>query len=813
MRAALASSIVLSLALSRAAAAQGGAPPTPPAASSLAERVKDVERHAGFLPYYWDAKKGRLLLEIGALDQDFLYSVGLASGAGVLEASLDRGQLGEVQLVRWERVGPRVLLHAKQTAQRSTTSDRERSRVVAESFPTSIIAALDIVAEDPGRLLVDATDFLLRDVMVGPILRGAELGDFRPDASRSALNFERTGAFPRNTELEAILTFASDNPKPAAAAVMPDGRTMSLRLHHSFFRLPESGYEPRFHDPRVGLLTLRYVDHTAPITEPIERYVSLRWRLKKKDPNAAISEPIEPIVYYLDLGMPEPERSVARRAALWWNRAFEKAGFKNALVIKDLPEGASFLDQRYSGIEWINRAERAWSIGDAQADPRTGEIVHAVARIDSHRRRTTSRIWWNATKPPSLKNGGACLAGDSPDLSFAAADSPGLGIDEQDLVHQRLAYLVAHEVGHTLGFDHNWAATTFGWGSVMEYYGANIKVKNGDLDFSDAYAKDIGLHDELMVHWGYTEEKDPAKLDAIVRDYYAKGDIYPLESDPRWAEYDNGAPDTWLRETLAARKIILDRFGAGQLKPGTFVSDLQQRFSLAYLYHRFGIQAAQQYVGGQFQTNAVAGDGQKPVEWVPLLKQRAALALLTEALSPGSLDIPERVEDALVPAASGTRPTRELFLSDSGNVFSLLSAARSLADLVIRPLLDPERAGRLTLPRDPLKLPDVTRALVEASWNQPPARGEREQALARVAQRSVLDALFDLAASKQTSPEARAVALSTLEGLKTTLPGLKLKWGAAHIGLALRDIGEFLDQPLSRKPQPGIAAPPGRPIG
>ncbi len=780
---------------------------TPP---TLATRTAGLARHDGFLPYYWDAAKGQLLIEVAPPDEDFLYGAGLAGGAGLLEVGLDRGQLGALALCRFERVGPRVLLHQQQTTHRSGVTDAERSRVVRESFASSILASLPIVAEDGGRVLVDATDFLLRDTWVAATLRESQLGDWRQDVGRSALNFERSGAFPRNTELEATLTFASENPAAPVAAVLPDGRSMSLRVHHSFLKLPEPGYTPRLLDPRIGFIADRTLDHTAPYSEPIERYLVTRWRLEKKDKGAALSEPVKPITYYLDRGMPEPERAAVREAALWWNHAFEEAGFKNAFVVEDLPVGATFLDVRYSGIEWINRAERAWSIGEIRTDPRTGEILQGVARIDSHRRRTTSRIWRN------LAPGHRCTAGDSPDLAWLSA---GVGFDsEEALVLGRLRYLSAHEIGHTIGLQHNWAATTFGWGSVMDYLAPNLGLKDGQIDLSNAYPTDIGSYDRLMIRWGYAPTEDKAALDRIVREGYARGDYYPLESDPRWAEYDWGPdPVAWLRTTQRVRRVILERFGLAQLPPGTPVYELQQRWSLAYLYHRFGIQAAQQHVGGVYQTNALAGDGQAPTSGVPAAKQREALDLLMAALAPENLDIPERIVAALVAEPSGTLPTRERFASDAGPVFSPLSAARALAFLIVNPLLDPERAARLTLASGPdaLTLNALLRRLVNATWGAPADASPRLAGLRRVSQRVVLDALLDLAARPQAAPEVRAPTLATLVRLRDSL---KLRKGAtpeaeAHLRLAQRDVTEFLDRPELRKTRPRESVPPARPVG
>ena len=796
----------LATTLSQTHAALPPAVPPSAVASWSASIPAGTEIHDGFLPYYWDATGGRLLLSVRVGGPSFLYASGVSTGVGTIDPIIDRGSLGSMGLCHFERSGPHVMMVREQTAQRALAGGAAQ-QVVVESFPISILAAWPVLADSAGLTLVDASELLHTDTEVAPALRNAHAGEWKPDAGRTLFRPARSGAFPRNTELDATLTFTCDAPSPDMAAVLPDGHTMSVSIHHTFLQRPGPGFTPRDGDPRVGYFPELFQDHSARPSDPILHALADRWRLVKRDPTAAVSAPVEPLVYYLDRGIPEPERTTIRRGALWWNHAFAAAGFRDAVVVRDLPDGATFLDARYSGIQWVNRVDRSWSFGQVQSDPETGEIVHAVAVLDSHRRRTTWKIW-SLLSGEAPARGAACAAGDAQldDAFGAAGDS---------LAMRRLAYLAAHEVGHTLGLGHNWAATTFGWGSVMDYLPSHVELNaRGGFDLRDAYPGDIGSYDSLAIAWGYTPNATPAELDALVRAALARGVVLPVDSDPRWAEYDWGAdPVAWLHTTSTVRAAILARFGATQLRRGAPMYELQERFAFAYLYHRFAVQAVQQTIGGQYATNAVNGDGQTPVAWVSAEAQRAGLHALCELLAPGQLAIPPRIVRGLAPAPLDRPTVREQLASEAGNAFSVLTAARVATRLVVAPLLDPERLARCGLAGAP-DAHEVEHTLVEATWGARPAVESGAASLARVAQREILDGLLALARRDDASPEVRATTYAELETLRRQLRALPPATNTAHRALALRD----LDNALASSPLPSPAlkispAPPGRPIG
>lgn len=788
-------------------------------------RLDGLKRNDGFLPFYWDEKKGTLLFELSpaAMDREFLYFTAMGSGVGSTELFADRSSLGDSQVCRFRRVGPKVLMIVENSSFRAANGSPDLQRSVEASFPTSILAAMPIESEQNGTLIVNANSLIVRDAfdllgqiarplrasngVIAPAAAGPDDPKWKLDADRSVVEMEHTRAFPLNTEAEALLTFVSE--KPGARLNQPESRTLTVREHHSFVQLPDAGYEPREADRRVGYFGSDFEDFSQPFNKPLERLLINRWRLQKKNPGAALSEPVKPIVFYLDRAIPEPVRTAARQGALWWNQAFEQAGFKNALVVEDLPEGADPLDVRYPTIQWTNRAGRGWSVGMVQVDPRTGEILHGIVQLDSHRMRTVHN-YWSVLEPPR---------GDAePDPSiFAELDRADPKLTEEKAMTERLALLACHEMGHVLGLEHNFVASTFGRGSVMDYFAPRVKIRgDGTADMSDAYMQGVGSYDKFAIEWGYSTlgKEEPAaertRLDGIVEHWNKQGIFWGNYEDPRWNSYDDGPdPVTWLKTVVPVRDALMKLYMPSMMSPGEPWSDYASRYALIYLFHRYGLGAAVNVVGSAKIPPSLVGDGNKPFEVWPADQQREALGLLMAALDPKELRIAPEVWSALVPVENRDADP-ERFKSPAGYVFSPQDGARAVSEVVVGGLLNPRRVERLiaihTEDANALGADDVIGALVKTAF-VPPDAGDP---LREVVQDQVLERLMVLATDENATPETQAAALF---GVLQVQRELVHAGYSANVERLATLIANFLRDPKNNTPKvKSSGAPEGPPV-
>ena len=797
--------------------------------TSLALRTVGLQRRDGFLPYYWDEKKGAILFELSpaVLGREFLYFTGLGSGIGSTEAFADRSSFGGGWVCRFRRVGMRVLLIQENTSFRAPNGAPELQHSVEYSFPTSVLASLPVEAEQDGTVLVNADSLLVRDAfdllsqlrrptraVGGTMVReqSSKAADWRLDKDRSVIDLEHTGSFPLNTEVEALLTFATDS---EGDLNQPDPHALSVREHHSFVAVPDPGYEALEQDLRVGFITSSFQDFSQAYDRPLMRYLVNRWRLQKKDPNAALSEPVKPIVFYLDRAIPEPVRSAARTGALWWNAAFEQAGFRNAVRIEDLPEGADPMDVRYPTIQWTNRSGRGWSVGQSHVDPRTGEIIHAVVQLDSHRMRTVNN-YWESTIPSGRNSSEPALD------TFAALDNLDPQTSEQQVMLNRLALLTCHEMGHVLGLEHNFVASTYGRGSVMDYFAPRVHIRaDGSADLSDAYMQGVGSYDRHIIEWGYsqgkvgsTAEQEQARRDAIVKAAIAKGIVWGNTDDPRWNSYDDGPdPVNWLKEVLPVRDALLAHYGPRMLRPGEPNSMLASRLPLVYLFHRYALGAAINVVGSAEVPLSLAGDGQAPVIVWPAQSQKEALQLMLQALRPARLTIPADVWRALAPVENRD-PDPERFTSSAGYLFSPQDGARAVAEIVAGGLLNPQRMERLAVisrqNAQALSPESVVSALVNAAFTDD-AKTPAERDLAGVVQSEVAERLMVLAVNSDATPEVRAAGLAGVREVQ----GAVKKSGVHGPAIEQLDheIGLFLQNPSANTPKlKSSGAPAGPPV-
>lgn len=832
--------IAIVIALALPASAQERSQDKPPD-KSINARTASLQKLDGYVPLYWDAANGKLLMEISRLNTEFLYQISLTTGVGSNPLGLDRGQLGREHVVRFERIGPRVLLTELNYRYRAISTDAAERRSVEESFAQSVLWGFKVEASDPDRLLVDATAFFLRDAHgVIDRLRLARQGQYRFDESRSAFYLPRTKAFPKNTEVETVLTFSSDGDiGPMVRDTVPSPQSITVREHHSLVELPDSHYKPRDLDPRVGSFGITFYDFASPINEPVEKRWIARHRLQKKDPAAAISEPVKPIVYYVDNGAPEPVRSALIEGASWWNAAFESAGFKNAFQVKVLPADADPMDLRYNMINWVHRSTRGWSYGSSVTDPRTGEIIKGNVTLGSLRDRQDYLIGSGLIPLFAMNAGndgqGECELGSSPDPEYLADLDPST--DSVTMSLARLRQLSAHETGHTLGLAHNFAASTYGRASVMDYPAPAVEIKNGKLDLSNAYAVGIGAYDKFAIKFAYSEfaagANERAELERIITEGIAAGMLFISDADarppgaahPLASLWDNGAdPIVELRHEMEVRRIGLSQFGLGNIPAGTPLSVLEAKLLPLYLHHRYQLQAAVKSLGGVNYTYAVkTASGASPgrvQEIVSPERQREALAAVLETVKVEALAIPPRTLDVIPPRAFGYEGgTAELFSKRTDPAFDPIAAAAIAADLAVSALLEPHRAARLVEfhsrnNSDP-DFKEVVDALIGATWKVSTPRIAYHAEIARAVQSLVVSRLMELAANAEASPQVRALATQTLRELNVWL---KLPASAginsAHRSATREDIERFLTRPdATRKQSAPPATPPGDPIG
>jgi hypothetical protein len=781
---------------------------------SIAEKTSGMRAFPGYFPLYWNGKTGKLWLEIDKFDMEFLYVHSLTAGLGSNDVGLDRNQLGRTRIVKFFRAGPKILLIQPNYSFRASTDNPAELVAVKDAFARSTIWGFKVSAEEGSRVLVDATEFFMRDAhnVIGSLKR-RDQGNFACDDSRSAIDLTNTKNFPLNTEVEAMSTFKSENPGMYVRSVAPDPASITLRQHHSFIQLPDDNYSPRVYDPRSNFSSLSYMDFGAPVSEPITRRYIVRHRLQKKDPNARISDPVAPIVYYVDRGTPEPIRSALIEGASWWNEAFETIGYRDAFQAKILPEGADPMDIRYNMINWIHRSTRGWSYGSSVTDPRTGEIIKGHVALGSLRIRQDFLIAQG-------------LVGDY-------RDEKDNSLEMQEMALARIRQLSCHEVGHTLGLGHNYAASVNDRASVMDYPHPLIKIAaDGALDLSDAYDVGVGEWDKVSIAYGYQHfpngVDEERELRSILDGAFSRGLYFLAGQDagissahPLANTWDNGKhPVDELERVMKVRAIALDTFSEKRIPIGSPMATLEDVLVPVYTFHRYQIEAAASVLGGLYYNHRLRGDVQEDPRIVPGDEQRRALDVLLRAIEPHNLEISAKILDLIPPRPPGYGETRELLRGYTGDTFDPLGAAEALAKHTIGLMLHPERVSRLidyhSRNRTYPGLSDVLDRLIATTWMSVLKTGTQAE-LQRIVNNVFLYNLMRLAVDHRVSPHAHAIAFFKLAELQSMLSQKAPLTGdedqKAHYFYALSEIERFRKDPGDFKLIDPLDPPPGAPIG
>ncbi|WP_237067696.1 zinc-dependent metalloprotease [Microbulbifer guangxiensis] len=777
-------------------------------AESVADFTAGMPRYAGFHDFYWDAAEGRVLLEVEAFDRELLLLTGLAQGLGSNPVGLDRNQVGDTRLVRFERIGDKVLLHQLNTRFRANSENAAERRAVEEAFASSVLWGFKILAESERSALVDFTPFLLSDQHgIADRLKSTGQGTYALDQARSAVYLPRTKNFPKNSEFEASLTFAGSAPGDYVQEVVPTPTLVTLRQHVSLVELPDDNYQTRRFHSNSGYFPLVFRDYATAIDEPMDQRLIYRHRLEKR---VGSDEPVEPIIYYVDPGVPEPVRSALIEGASWWDQAFEAAGFKNAFQVKLLPEGADPLDVRYNVINWVHRSTRGWSYGYSIADPRTGEILKGNVTLGSLRVRQDFLIAQGLLQP----------------YGSEAADTSAL----REMALARIRQLSAHEVGHTLGLAHNFAASAADRASVMDYPAPLVTLTDGEMDLTKAYDAGIGRWDKLAIMYGYGNgESEESYLDSVLQ--LAKQESLRFISDPDSRTinnahaashlWDNGAdPLPEFDRMSRLRSHALKNFSSAANRPGTPRSALEETLVPVYYGHRYQAEAVGKLIGGLDYDYIDNGDPAPAYSLVPAERQQQAIDALVGTLEPEFLRLPEEVLALLPPKAYGYERTRESFPAYTGVGFDAIAAAEAAAGHTLDILLNPQRAARLEqqsarFPEQP-GFTSILHRLTEKALDGGRYSG-LEAAIHQRVNHVYVHKLMTLSANREVPASIRASANMELARFQHGIGSMKLfgedpnNYGAHYYYQAQR-IAAFNEGKLDVTGEKLKQMPPGSPI-
>ena len=814
---------------------------------SIQEKTQNADRMEGFFTLYWEDSSGSLYWEIDELGTEFLYQISMGSGLGSNPVGIDRGQLRGTHILEPRRIGPRVLLMEPNYRFQARSDNPTEAQAVRDAFAPSVHWGFDIVAETGDRVLVDATEFFLRDARgVVEQIAQRNQGRFELDGSRSAIYLPATRSFPENTEVEAILTFTSAEPGGLVRGVAATGGAITLRQHHSFIQLPDDGYRTRTADPRVGVNGPTVYDYATAIDEDTRLRWVARHRLERRFRGVGPSAPVEPIIYYVDPGTPEPVRSALIEGASWWNEAFEAAGFIDAFRVEVLPQGVDPQDIRYNMIHWTHRRTRGYSYGNTVVDPRTGEIVRGVVNLGSLRLRQDYLHGQGMVAPFP---GGISSAGGGGYFDFAAGQDGGSAyyetgelvgapnfeylaqlVDESEAVEMALArvrQLSAHEVGHTLGFPHNYIASSYGRESVMDYPAPRVEIDgNGNLDLSNAYVQRIGDYDKLSVNWLYREfppgVNEVRALAQIAQQGVEDGLIYMGHTNNNFigaghqyaSVWDNGANLVdHLKLEIRVREIGLERFGTNAIRTGEPLSNLEYVLLPLYMHHRFQLRSAAQSLGGADYRNAVKGDGQTPFTIVPGEEQRDALETILSTLTVDFLALPEDIV-AMIPPPAFRYGEGEAFPGHTELLFDPLGAAEGAAGFSVGEILQPQRMARLEVfgsMGDYPDLAEVADRLIEATWDAQPAADDYRQRVLHIVQRSVADHMMQQASNAGNPAGVRAVLSDRLDRLAARIESTSAP--SPHQRLVAADVRRWQARIENTVPGPQLQMLAGDPIG